>query len=128
MWSIFRALLDRLKALFATRAVLELEAECLARDAERQAELLRLAARYDAEGLHDLARSLHQQAETLNMQQPLASVLPAVAHLHQRADVVLDTPHLFVPDGGTGPNPLPSLQTTRPSRTVTSPPRKGTKS
>ena len=81
MLSIFHAITDRLKALVVTRAALELESEFLVRDAERQAELLRQAARYEEEGLHGVAQQLRQQAETLNFQRPLASVLPALAHL-----------------------------------------------
>ncbi len=81
MLSLFRTLADRLKAMFATSAALELESEFLARDAERQAELLRQAERYDGEGLHGLAGHLRQQAENLSFHKPLAAVLPAVAHL-----------------------------------------------
>jgi len=81
MFNIFRSLIERLKALFAATAAQEFEAEFLARHAERKAELLRLAAGYDAEGLTTLAQELRQQAENLNVQQPLAIILPVVVHL-----------------------------------------------
>ena len=70
-----------MKALFITTAALDFEADLLARDAERKAELLRQADRYDAEGLHGIAQHLRQQSEALSLQRPLASVLPSVDHL-----------------------------------------------
>jgi hypothetical protein len=82
MFALFRPIIDRLKALFATSAALEIEAQFLARDAERKAELLRLAAHYENQGLHSIAEQLRHQADTLSFHQPLASVLPAVEHLH----------------------------------------------
>jgi hypothetical protein len=72
MLNLFRAIIARVKALLATSAALELEAEALARHAERQADLLRLAGRYEEEGLHAVARALRQQAEALDLRQPLA--------------------------------------------------------
>jgi len=81
MFALFRALTERVKALFLTTAALDLEADLLARDAERKAELLRHADRYDAEGLDGIAQQLRRQAENLSLQRPLASVLPAVEHL-----------------------------------------------
>jgi hypothetical protein len=81
MLSVFRPLIERVQALFAVSAAQELEADLLLRDAERRAELLRQADRYDAEGLHGIAGHLRQQAEALSLQQPIASVLPAVEHL-----------------------------------------------
>ena len=70
-----------MKALFAVSAAQELEADLLLRGAERGAELLRKADHYDAEGLHGIANHLRQQAEVVNVQRPLAGVLPAVEHL-----------------------------------------------
>jgi hypothetical protein len=86
MLSIFRPLIERVKALFAVSAAQELEADLLLRDAERRAELLRQADRYDAEGLHGIAQHIRQQAEALSLQQPVASVLPAVEHLTGNPD------------------------------------------
>jgi hypothetical protein len=81
MLSIFRPVIDRLKALFAATAAQELEAEAVGRDAERRAELLRLAERYDREGLPSVARKLRNQAESSNLEEPLAIALPLVRHL-----------------------------------------------
>jgi hypothetical protein len=88
MLSIFRALTNRFKAIFATSAALELETEFVARQAERRAELLRQADRYEAEGLGGIARELRQHVEMLSLERPGASVLPALAHLG--ADVSVD--------------------------------------
>jgi len=81
MFSIFRAIIDRVKALFAVSAAQELESEILLRDVERKAELLRQADRYAAEGLHGIANHLRQQAEAVTVQRPLASVLPGLENL-----------------------------------------------
>jgi hypothetical protein len=100
--SFFRALTERFKALFATSAALELESEFLARDAERRAELLRQADRYDAEGLGGIAQHLRRQAETLSLQRPTASVLPAIDHIVGKEGQ--DTlPLLAGPCSGTAP-------------------------
>jgi hypothetical protein len=81
MLSIFRPIIERLKALFAVAAAQELESECLARDAERRAELLRLASRYEHEGLHLVAAGLRDRAGSLHADRPLAGILPAADHL-----------------------------------------------
>ena len=81
MFNFIRSLIDRLKALFATTAALEFEAEFLIQSAERKAELLRLADRSDAEGLPTVAQELRQDAQNLNIHKPLAVVLSAVDHL-----------------------------------------------
>jgi hypothetical protein len=79
MFSWFRAVLDRLKALLATSAALELEADALARHAQRKADLLRLAEQYESEKLHSVAQELRQHAETLDLQRPLAGVVNTLA-------------------------------------------------
>ncbi len=81
MFALFHALTERLKALFITTAALDFEADLLARDAERRAELLRQADRYDSEEMHGIAEHLRRQADILSLQRPLAGVLPAVEHL-----------------------------------------------
>ena len=81
MIALFRALTERLKALFVTDVALDFDAELLARAAERQAELLRRADRYDSEGLSGIAGQLRRQAEAIDLQRPLAGVLPALEHL-----------------------------------------------
>jgi hypothetical protein len=79
MW-LFRTIADRLKAMFVADVATDFEAQFLACDAERKAELLRQAQRYDDEGLKGVAQDLRQQTESLGTQRPLASVLPAIEH------------------------------------------------
>lgn len=79
MFHLVRAVIDRLKALLATSAALELEADALARHAERKAELLRLAELYEAEKLPTVALELRQHAEALDWKQPLAGTMIALA-------------------------------------------------
>jgi hypothetical protein len=79
--ALFRALIERVRALFMTDAALDLEAQLASRQAERQAELLRQADRYEEEGLHGIARQVRRQAEALSLERPLQGVLPAVEHL-----------------------------------------------
>src|SRR5262245_56018761 len=86
MLSIFRPIVERLKALFAATAAQELEAEMLGRDAERRAELLRQAQCYEQEGLHSVARKPRGQAEDLGVEKPLASALPAAQFLFEMDD------------------------------------------
>lgn len=81
MLTVFRAITDRVRSMFAATAALELESAFLARDAERRAELLRQADRYDTEGLHGIAGHLRQQVENLSSERPLATILPALVHL-----------------------------------------------
>ena len=83
MLSIFRPLIERLKALFAATAAQELEAEMLGRDAERRAELLRQAQCYEQEGLHTVARKLRGQAEEMGVEKPLATALPVAKFLFE---------------------------------------------
>ncbi len=78
---IFRVLADRLKALFIADVASDFEAQLLARDAERKAQLLRQAQKYDDEGLKGVAQHLRQQTQALGVERPLASVLPAIEHL-----------------------------------------------
>src|SRR3954466_11623449 len=73
--SLFRPLIDRVKALLALAAAQELQAEALARQAERKAELLRKAEGYEGEGLSGVAEQLRREAELLDAPQPVAGVL-----------------------------------------------------
>jgi hypothetical protein len=119
MFSFFRALTDRIKALFATNAAMDLEAELLARDAERRAELHRLADRYDAEGLHAVADNLRQRASNLSLDRPLASVLPALDHLGNREQAAPSLPDPASSNGQTTKLlPLPAA-TSNASRATT---------
>jgi hypothetical protein len=119
MFSFFRALTDRVKALFATNAAMDFEAELLARDAERRAELHRLADRYDTEGLHGIANHLRQRVDNLSLDRPLAIVLPALDHLGSREQAA---PSLPDPTSGNGQTakllPLPAT-TSNASRATT---------
>jgi hypothetical protein len=81
MW-IFKALADRLKALFIADTACEFEAQFVVRDAERRAALLRQAQRYEDEGLKGVGQEMRLQAESLGTQRPMASVLPAIEFLH----------------------------------------------
>jgi hypothetical protein len=120
MLTLFRALLDRLQALFALGAARALEAEALALDAERRAELLRQADRYDAEGLPVVARYLRRQAEALGSQHPLAGVVPAARHLLDTPPVAdARPPALPAPgrEGASGPRGRkPALRLYRPPK------------
>lgn len=80
MLTLFRAVVDRVKLMFASAAASELEAEFLARDAERRAELLRQAERYQTEGLTTVAERLRKAAESISTERPAAAALPAPDH------------------------------------------------
>jgi hypothetical protein len=120
MFALFRQLVERVKVLFAVSAAQELEADLLLRDAERRAELLRQAERYDAEGLHGIAQHLRQQAEQVSVQRPLAGVLPALAHLQTGLADAPDTPELPAPSNAT----LPGLDAPSP-QALPAPRKKG---
>jgi hypothetical protein len=79
MFHLFRAVIHRIKVLLATSAALELEADALARHAERKAELLRLAQQYESEKLPAIAQELRQHTETLDLKQPLAGATTSLA-------------------------------------------------
>ena len=95
--NLFRTFIDRIKLLFATAAASELEADFLARDAERRADLLRQASRYEGEGLPGIAARLRDQAEATAADRPAGSVLPALGHWQ----------------GDSSPTALPQLVTNR---------------
>ena len=79
MVRLLRALFARIKAMFVADAALEIQAEIAARGAERKADLYRLAARYDEEGLASVAHDLRRQAEALDLSQAImGDVVPAV--------------------------------------------------
>lgn len=100
LW-LFRALTDRLKVMFAADVATDFEAQLLTRDAERRAELLRRAQRYDDEGYAGIAQHIRRQAERLDIQQPLASILPAIEHLQahdaQPAPLLIATERTTLP-------------------------------
>ena len=59
LWLLKKAV-ERLKTLLVADAALDLETQFLARQADRQAELLRKADEYEEQGLHELAESLRR--------------------------------------------------------------------
>lgn len=81
MFTLFRAVADRVKAMFLADAALDLEAEFVARNADRKAHLLQQADTYEEQGLHGVARELRQHADGISLKEPLAGILPAVNHL-----------------------------------------------
>src|SRR4051794_40585287 len=81
MIAFLQSLLYRLKALLLAEAAFDLEVEFMSRRAAEKAELLRQAQQYDHDGLGEIARALRAEVQALSTEQPLASVLPGVAHL-----------------------------------------------
>jgi hypothetical protein len=79
MFHLLRVVIDHIKVLLATSAARELEADALARHAERKAELLRLAEQYESEKMHAVALELRKQAEALDWKQPLVGVKVSLA-------------------------------------------------
>ncbi len=103
MFRVFKALVDRVKALFLTDAALDLQAQLLTRAADRKADLLRRAAAFEAEGLSLVASELRQQAGALDLARPLAIVLPAVEYLTASDHSVPELPGpAEVPNSGNG--------------------------
>ncbi len=118
MFGLFKAFVDRVRALFMTDAALDLEAQILTRAAERKADLLRRAAAFEGEGLTLVASELRQQAVAIDLARPLAIVLPAVEHLATEAPAVPQLPGPEVtPSGNNGhvpalPGPAGPAKTT----------------
>lgn len=97
MTQLFHFFVERLKALFLTDVALDLEAEFLTRDAERKAHLLQRAAKYEEEGLPEVAEELRSQALTIQSEQPLARVVPTIAHLQTELPPTLSALELSEP-------------------------------
>jgi hypothetical protein len=115
MLAWFRALVERVKTILLHGAALDLQADFLARHAERQAELLRRAAVLEAEGLQAVADELRQQAEALDPRQPLTLVMST---LQQPATTEQSSLHIAE---GTGIQPesagrQPTVRLSRPTR------------
>jgi hypothetical protein len=85
MFAVIRVLIDRFKALFMARALIELEADLITLAAERKAELLRRADELDKEGWSAVAHQMREQAATLQFDAPLASGHAVVAHLQTQS-------------------------------------------
>jgi hypothetical protein len=73
-----RALSARIKAMLAVDAVLEIQSEIALRNVERKANLLRLADKYETEGLLTVANDLRQEAESLDLSFRIGHIVPAV--------------------------------------------------
>ena len=76
MIRLITSVIDRVKAMFTLDAMLDLEQQFVTRQAERKADLIRAADRYQQEGLTGIAADLRRQAEGLSEQRPLQTVLP----------------------------------------------------
>jgi len=76
MIRLIQSAINRVKAMFTLDAMLDLEQQFVTRQAERKAELIRTADRYEQEGLTAIAADLRRQAETLTEQRPLQTVVP----------------------------------------------------
>jgi hypothetical protein len=101
MVGLFRAVVERVKAVLVVRAAREIEADAIAHAAHRKAELLDLAARYEAEGQAEVAGELRAAVGTVDADRPLAGVLPAVEHLTGGAtDTAEATPRPALPARG----------------------------
>ncbi len=106
MLALFRAVVDRVKALFLTDAAMDLQAHLLTRAADRKADLLRQAAAFEAEGLSLVAAELRQQAIAIDLNRPLAIVLPAIEHLVPSDPTIPQLPGLAAtPNGSNGKVP-----------------------
>jgi len=79
--NLFRSLTARLTALFITHVALDFEQQLLVHQSDRKAALLNKARELEQQGLDDLAAELREQCDSLSLQRPLASVLPATAEL-----------------------------------------------
>lgn len=81
MLNLFRTLSRRLYALFATHIALDFEQQLLLQQSDRKADLLQKAQDLDERGLTELAEELRKQTESLSLERPLSSVLPATENL-----------------------------------------------
>ena len=103
---IFEAISNRLKALFAADLANTFESQLASRQAERKAELLRQAERFEQEGLGSVAGDLREKAESICIERPLATVLPSIAELEKPSG----TSDNKIPEtiNGSGPNRRPA--------------------
>ena len=99
LW-IFRAITDRLKALFVSDVALEFETQFIARQADRKAELLLKAEQYENQGLDTVATELRERAEAICLERPLAAVLPAITEWQGEAEESTSPARLEVAAGG----------------------------
>lgn len=89
MLAFLFALIERFRARVAA-STLDVEADLIIKHAERKAILLRLASRYEAEGLPSVAAEIRQRAEAIAFNKPLAGLF---VKLDKAAPVQLEEPH-----------------------------------
>lgn len=103
MIRLIQSVIERVKALFTLDAMLDLEQQFATRQAERRAELMRAADRYQKEGLTAIADDLRRQANELSEQRPLQTVVP---FLGSEPDVDRVLASLSAPAKVTSPAPI----------------------
>lgn len=113
MLAIFRKIIHRIQALLIADAALGLEAEFLARHADRKAELLQKAQDYKQQGLDDLAEELRSQVRTFSIDKPVSSVLPALSHLN---DAATETDRAKLERSIAARNGLPAFNGLKPKK------------
>jgi hypothetical protein len=107
MFAVIRVLIDRFKAIFMARALIELEADLITLAAERKAELLRRADEFEKEGWSAVAHQMREQAQTLQSEAPLAAGHGIVAHLQtQPLEAFQPKEAMPIPDAESGPSAL----------------------
>lgn len=110
MFAFIFALIDRLRARIISHT-LDAEADLIARHAERKAVLLRLASRFEAEGLPSVAAEVRDRAEAISFSRPLASLFGST---EKATPVQPQEPHTngtAHTNGDTAPTPEPSALT-----------------
>src|SRR4051794_7635010 len=80
MNELFRAVTERLKAVFTAHTAVELEADLTSRHVERKAGLLRQAAQLEAEGMAELAQALRRAAARWAPSGRAAGLLPPLCN------------------------------------------------
>ena len=100
MVEFFRCIGLRIKAILAASAALDVEADFVARAAERKAELIRQAKLYEEEGLTTIAADLRQQAEAISLDKPFRPALaaPPPDESEAEAEPSTDTPPAEEPE------------------------------
>jgi len=113
MLRLFRALAARIKALFIADAALEIQTEMAIRNAERKAAMLRLAARFEAEGLTSVASNLRKQAEALDLRQSPDGIMPGVEFVAEENTPAPTAPALSNGAADSAPRTAPTKSAPR---------------
>lgn len=117
MFSLIRVLIERLKALFLSHALVDLEADLIALGARRQASLLRQADQFEEGGLSSIALRVREQAAMLAVDRPLASVKAALSHLTEQIGAAPAELAASLPAEPEAIAPQPRKKKPRPSST-----------